>query len=208
MSISKSWASGRKILLFLPLSLSPPSQTLNIRGCRSTSSPIARLHPLEVEARGWREYTVFMQKFQTVLLAAGKTATGIEVPASVVESFGSSKKPAVNVTINGYGYRSTVAVMGGKFMLPVSAEHRAGAKIVAGDKVNVTLELDAAPRVLEVPQDFLDALETDAAAKTFFEGLSYSNKRRFVLSIDEAKSAETRARRITKSVETLRAGKI
>jgi Bacteriocin-protection, YdeI or OmpD-Associated/Domain of unknown function (DUF1905) len=161
-----------------------------------------------LEARGWREYTSPMPKFQTTLLAAGKTATGIEVPANIVESLGSSKKPAVNVTINGYGYRSTVAVMGGKFMLPVSAEHRAGAKIAAGDKVNVTLELDTAPRVLEVPQDFLSALEVDAAAKTFFEGLSYSNKRRFVLSIDEAKSAETRARRIAKSVESLRAGKI
>jgi Bacteriocin-protection, YdeI or OmpD-Associated/Domain of unknown function (DUF1905) len=147
-------------------------------------------------------------KFQTVLLAAGKTATGIEVPANVVEGFGSSKKPAVKVTINGYGYRSTVAVMAGKFMLPVSAEHRAGAKIAAGDKVNVTLELDAAPRVLEVPQDFLDALEVDVAAKTFFEGLSYSNKRRFVLSIDGAKTPETRARRIAKSVDSLRVGKI
>jgi Bacteriocin-protection, YdeI or OmpD-Associated/Domain of unknown function (DUF1905) len=148
-----------------------------------------------------------MQKFQTTLLAAGKTATGIEVPANVVEGFGSSKKPAVKVTINGYEYRSTVAVMAGKFMLPVSAEHRTGAKIAAGDKVDVTLELDTAPRVLEVPQDFTDALEVDATAKTFFEGLSYSNKRRFVLSIDEAKTPETRARRITKSVETLRAGK-
>ena len=148
-----------------------------------------------------------MQKFQTTLLAAGKTATGIEVPASVVQSFGSSKRPAVKITINGYGYRSTVAVMAGKFMLPVSAEHRAGAKIAAGETVDVTLELDAAPRVLEVPQDFLAALATDAAAKTFFEGLSYSNKRRFVLSIEGAKSAETRARRVTKSVETLRAGK-
>ena len=148
-----------------------------------------------------------MQKFQTTLLAAGKTATGIEVPASVVQSFGSSKRPAVKITINGYGYRSTVAVMAGKFMLPVSAEHRAGAKIAAGETVDVTLELDAAPRVLEVPQDFLDVLAVDAAAKTFFESLSYSNKRRFVLSIEAAKSAETRARRVTKSVETLRAGK-
>jgi Bacteriocin-protection, YdeI or OmpD-Associated/Domain of unknown function (DUF1905) len=147
-------------------------------------------------------------KFQTVLLAAGKTATGIEVPAKVIEGFGSSKKPAVKVTINGYGYRSTVAVMAGKFMLPVSAEHRAGAKIAAGEKVNVTLELDTAPRVLEVPQDFTDALEVDAGAKTFFEGLSYSNKRRFVLSIDEAKTPETRARRIAKSVDSLRQGKI
>jgi hypothetical protein len=151
-------------------------------------------------------YTTGM-KFQTTLLAAGKTATGIEVPANVVESLGSGKKPAVKVTLNGYAYRSTVAVMAGKFMLPVSAEHRAGAKIAAGDEVNVTLELDTASRVLEVPQDFLDALEADAAARTFFEGLSYSNKRRFVLSILETKSAETRARRIAKSVETLRAGK-
>jgi Bacteriocin-protection, YdeI or OmpD-Associated/Domain of unknown function (DUF1905) len=149
-----------------------------------------------------------MQKFQTTLLAAGKTATGIEVPANVVEGFGSSKKPAVKVTINGYEYRSTVAVMAGKFMLPVSAEHRTGAKITAGDKVNVTLELDTAPRVLEVPQDFTDALEVDVAAKTFFDGLSYSNKRRFVLSIDEAKTPETRVRRIAKSVDSLRQGKI
>jgi uncharacterized protein YdeI (YjbR/CyaY-like superfamily) len=148
-----------------------------------------------------------MPKFQTTLLAAGKTATGIEVPANVIEGFGSSKKPAVKVTINAYEYRSTVAVMAGKFMLPVSAEHRAGAKIAAGDTVNVTLELDAAPRVLDVPQDFLDALEVDVVAKTFFEDLSYSNKRRFVLSIEEAKTPETRARRIVKSVETLRAGK-
>jgi Bacteriocin-protection, YdeI or OmpD-Associated/Domain of unknown function (DUF1905) len=147
-------------------------------------------------------------KFQTTLLAAGKTATGIEVPANVVEGFGSSKKPAVKITINGYKYRSTVAVMAGKFMLPVSAEHRAGAKIAAGDKVNVMLELDTAPRVLEVPQDFMDALEVDLGAKTFFEGLSYSNKRRFVLSIDGAKTPETRARRIAKSVDSLRQGKI
>jgi uncharacterized protein YdeI (YjbR/CyaY-like superfamily) len=148
-----------------------------------------------------------MQKFQTTLLAAGKTATGIEVPASVIQSFGSSKKPAVKVSINGYEYRSTVAVMAGKFMLPVSADHRAGAKVAAGDKLNVTLALDTAPRVLEVPQDFLDALEVDVAAKTFFEGLSYSNKRRFILSIDEAKTPETRTRRIAKSVDSLRAGK-
>ena len=146
--------------------------------------------------------------FQTTLLAAGKTATGIEVPANVVESLGPSKKPAVKVTINGYEYRSTVAVMGGKFMLPVSAEHRAGAKIAAGDELNVGLELDTVPRVLEIPQDFTVALEADPAAKTFFAALSYSNKRRFVLSIDEAKSVETRARRIAKSVEMLREGKI
>ena len=148
-----------------------------------------------------------MQKFQTTLLTAGKTATGIVVPTTVIEGFGSSKKPAVNVTINGYGYRSTVAVMNGKFTLPVSAEHRSGAKIAAGDTVNVTLELDTAPRVLKVPGDFSDALEVDAAAKTFFDGLSYSNQRRFVLSINKAKTPETRARRITKSVEMLRAGK-
>jgi Bacteriocin-protection, YdeI or OmpD-Associated/Domain of unknown function (DUF1905) len=149
-----------------------------------------------------------MANFQTKLLAAGKTATGIEVPASVVEAFGAGKKPAVQVTIDGYEYRSTIAVMGGKFMLPVSAEHRAGAKVVAGDEVNVTLELDIVPRVLEIPPDFLDALEADARAKTFFDGLSYSNQRRFVLSVTEAKTPETRARRVEKSLDALREGRV
>lgn len=143
-------------------------------------------------------------KFRTTLIQAGKTATGIEVPAHVVESFGSSKKPAVHVSINGYNYRSTVAVMGGKYMLPVSAEVRKGAGIEGGDEIEVTLALDTEPRVLEIPEDFQKALSEDAKANAAFEKLSYSNKRRHVLSIEGAKTAETRQRRIQKTIEELR----
>lgn len=146
-------------------------------------------------------------KFHTTLLLGGKTATGIEVPPEVVAALGSSKKPAVQVTINGYTYRSTIATMGGKFMLPVSAEVRAAAGIEAGDTVEVELELDTEKREVTVPADFAAALNQDAQAKTFFAGLSYSNQRRHILAIEEAKTAETRQRRIEKALATLREGK-
>lgn len=145
-------------------------------------------------------------KFRTKLLLAGKTATGVEVPASVVASLGSSKRPAVRVTINGHTYRSTVASMGGKFMVGVSAENRESAGVSAGDMLEVDIALDDEPREVTIPADFKRALARDAAAKRHFDGLSYSNKRRFVLSIEGAKTAETRARRIAKTISTLHAG--
>ncbi len=145
-------------------------------------------------------------KFRATLELGGKTATGIRVPEDVVASLGTSKRPPVDVTINGHRYKSTVAVMGGVFMLPVSAEHRAGAGIQAGDEVEVELVLDEAPRELALPADFAAALDGDVAAKEQFERLSYSNKRRHVLSVEDAKTAETRQRRIVKAIETLRAG--
>ena len=145
-------------------------------------------------------------KFRATILLGGKTATGISVPAEVVASLGSNKKPPVRVTINGYTYRSTVATMGGEFMLPLSAEHRSGAGVAAGDEVDVELELDTEPREVTVPPDFAAALDRDADAKRLFAGLSYSNKRRYVLGIEGAKTAETRQRRIAKAVSTLREG--
>ena len=147
-------------------------------------------------------------RFRAILQLNGKTATGIQVPEEVVASLGSSKKPPVRVTINGYTYRSTVASMGGMFLLPVSAEIREGAGVAAGDLVEVDVELDTEPREVTVPPDFAAALDGDAAARQFFDGLSYSSKRRFVLAIEEAKTAETRQRRIEKTVSTLREGRI
>ena len=145
-------------------------------------------------------------KFRATIQLNGKTATGIAVPAEVVGSLGPSKRPAVQVTINGYTYRSTVATMGGEFMLPVSGEVRERAGVAAGDAVDVEIELDTAPREVVVPPDFADALALDADAKRSFEGLSYSNKRRIVEPIVEAKSAETRQRRITNAIRTLHEG--
>ena len=146
-------------------------------------------------------------KFRASIELAGKTATGIEVPAAVVAKLGSSKKPAVRVTIKGYTYRSTVASMGGRFMLPVSAEVREAAGVAARDKVDVDVELDTAPREVTVPADFSRALTREPAAKRFFEGLSFSNKQRIVIAIEAAKTPETRERRITKSVSSLREGR-
>jgi hypothetical protein len=147
-------------------------------------------------------------KFRATLQLAGKTATGFEVPESVVDTLGAGKRPPVTVTINGsYTYRNTVAPMGGSFWIGVSAEHRGKAGVAAGDELDVELALDTAPREIEVPADFAAALDAEPAARTFFDGLSYSNKRWHVLSVEGAKKAETRQRRIEKSIEMLRAGR-
>jgi uncharacterized protein DUF1905/bacteriocin resistance YdeI/OmpD-like protein len=146
-------------------------------------------------------------KFRAVVEQAGKTATGIEVPAKVVASLGPSKRPAVRVTINGYSYRSSVASMGGRFMLGISATVREAAGVSGGDKVNVDIDLDTEPREVTVPPDFVAALGRHAGAKRFFDGLSYSNKKRLVLPIEEAKSSETRQRRIDAAVSKLREGR-
>ena len=136
-----------------------------------------------------------------MLELAGKTATGVEVPADVVAALGTTKRPPVVVTINGYAYRSTVAVMGGRFMLPVSAEVRGGAGIEAGEEVAVHLEPDTAPRTVDVPDDLAAALGPEQRVR--FDALSYSRQRAHVLSVEGAKTAATRERRIAKVVEDL-----
>lgn len=143
-------------------------------------------------------------RFRTTVELGGKTATGFEVPPEVVEALGSGKRPAVTVTVNGHTYRSTVAPMGGRYLLPLSAENRTAAGVAAGDEVDVDVELDTAPRVVEVPGDLRAALDADQAAKAAFERLSYSHQRQHVLAVEGAKAAETRARRIAKSLAMLR----
>ena len=145
-------------------------------------------------------------KIHALIQDTGKTAAGMEIPAGVVESLGSSKKPAVRVTINGYTYRSSIASMGGKFMLGVSNEVREKAGVAAGQEVDVDIELDTEPREVVVPDDFKKALAKDKAATKTFEALSYSNKRRLVLAIEAAKAADTRQRRIEKTVGQLHEG--
>ncbi|MFD1677479.1 YdeI/OmpD-associated family protein [Alicyclobacillus fodiniaquatilis] len=147
-------------------------------------------------------------KFQAVVQLNGKTATGIQVPEERLASMGASKRPAVRVTIRGYTYRTTVGVMGGRYMIPLSAEHRAAAGVAAGDEVEVQIELDTEPRELSLPADFSERLKAVPAAKRFFESLSYSNRRRFLLNIESAKTSETRMRRIDKAIGMLKEGKI
>jgi hypothetical protein len=146
-------------------------------------------------------------RFRATVLQTGKTTTGIEVPPEIVESLGRGKRPAVTVTINGYTYRNTVAVMDGLYMIGISAEHRAGTGVKGGDEVDVDLELDTAPREVEVPDDFAAALDAVPEARQTFDALSYSNKSWHTLQIAGAKSDETRQRRIAKSVQALREGR-
>ena len=146
-------------------------------------------------------------RFRTTLELNGKTATGMRVPAEVVESLGAGKRPPVRVTINGYTFRNTIAVYGSEYFQGVSAKDREGAGIAAGDEIDVDIELDTEPREVVVPDDFAKALKRESAAKRFFDGLSYSNRRRIVLAIEDAKTPETRQRRITKSVANLAEGR-
>ena len=146
-------------------------------------------------------------KFHTTLLQSGKTATGIQVPNEVVESLGAGKRPPVRVTINGYTYRNTIAVMGGVFMVGVAAEHREKARVAGGDQIDVEIELDTAPRELAVPVDFSTALAAQPAARRSFESLSYSRKQALVLPIEQAKTPETRQRRIDKALVALKEGR-
>ena len=143
-------------------------------------------------------------RFHATLERSGRTATGIEVPAAVVTGLGSHRKPPVTVTINGYRYRSTIATMGGRFLIPVSADVRRHAGVEAGDELDVEVELDEQPREVTVPDDLAAALDAEPAARAAFDALSYSHKRAHVLSVEGAKAAETRARRVAKIVDTLR----
>ena len=145
---------------------------------------------------------------QIVIQATGEGSAGVHLPDDVVEALGKGRKPPVKATINGYTWRSTVAVMGGEYWLGVSKDVRQNAGVQAGQEVDLTLELDTEERVLEVPADFAAALDAEPEARRFFDTLSYSNKRRFTYAIDDAKTPETRQRRIDRSVSQLREGRI
>jgi hypothetical protein len=144
--------------------------------------------------------------FDTTLASFGNN-TGIEVPATLVEQLGAGKKPAVTVDVNGYTYRSTVGVMGGKHLVPVSAAIRKDTGLAGGDAIHVTLTLATEARTVDMPDDFAAALTAQPAARTFFDGLSNSLQRYHVDNINAAKTADTRQRRIEKSVQLFLDGK-
>jgi hypothetical protein len=144
-------------------------------------------------------------EFRATVVLGGKTATGIPVPDEVVEKLGSGKRPPVVVTVGGYSYRTTVAPMSGAYFVPLAAEHREAAGVQAHQEVDVDIELDPAPRVVELPDDLATAM--DDAARSAFDGLATSHKKEWVRWVTEAKKPETRMARIEKTVEGLRAGK-
>ncbi len=140
-------------------------------------------------------------KFATTLQQApGKKATGIVVPAEVIEQLDSGKKPPVRVTINGFEYRTTIGVMAGQSMIPVSAAVRKDAGLKPGDKVDVQLVVDDSPRKVEVPDDLAAGFAANPTAGAFFETLSNSLQRYHVDNINTAKTVETKQRRVEKAI--------
>lgn len=142
--------------------------------------------------------------FRATIQLNGKSATGIEVPPDVLAALDAGRRPKVWVTVNGYRYRSSVGSMGGRALIPVSAEVRAAAGVAAGDEVDVDLVLDTEPRTVTVPDDLAAALRRDPDVARVFDGLSYSHQRQHVLAIEDARTPETRQRRIAKAIEKLR----
>src|SRR5215469_14628850 len=142
-------------------------------------------------------------RFHATVQQHGKTATGIEVPAEILAALGGAKRPKVTVTLNGFSYPSTVGSMGGLSLIPISAEVRNRAGVGAGDEVDVDIVPDSAPRVVDVPDDLAVALSRQPAARQAFGQLSYTGQRRYVQLVEQAKTAETRQRRIDKAVSEL-----
>jgi uncharacterized protein YdeI (YjbR/CyaY-like superfamily) len=96
--------------------------------------------------------------------------------------------------------------MGGRFLLPLSAENRTAAGVAAGDEVDVDLELDEAPREVEVPDDLAAALAADDAARQHFASLSFTHRKEWVRWVTDAKRPETRSNRVAKTAEAMRQG--
>jgi hypothetical protein len=144
--------------------------------------------------------------FETILSASGNN-TGIAVPEDVIKQLGMGKRPPVMVNVNGYEYRSTVAVMGGRHLIGLSAAVRAATGLKGGDPIRVTLKVADTPREVDVPDDFAAALEAEEPARRFFDELSNSMQRYHVDNINAAKAPETRRRRIDKAVGLFLEGK-
>ena len=143
--------------------------------------------------------------FHTTILKTGENTAGIQVPEEVIEKLGGGKQPLVKVTIKNYTYRSAVAVMGGKYMISYSSEHRKAAGVQGGEEADVTLALDLEPRTVQLPKD-LEAALKKAGALEAFEKSAPSMKKEYVRQVEEAKAQETRERRIARIVEKLNGG--
>lgn len=146
-------------------------------------------------------------KFRTNIRQSDGAATGIVIPDEIIVQLGAGKKPPVRVCVNGYAYRSTVGTVDGRSMVSFSAEHRAASGLAGGEEVEVVIEVDKEPRVVDVPPDLAAALDADPPARATFDRLSNSMKGYHVTQVLGAKTEETRQRRIEKSVAVLREGK-
>lgn len=144
--------------------------------------------------------------FDAVVVGSA-TKTGIPVPKEVLAQLNAGQRPAVVITLNGYTYQTSVGVMSGQHLVPVSAEVRGATGVGAGSNVEVALTLAAGPRTAEVPDDFAQALDVEPPAREFFTNLSNSLQRMHVDNINAAKTPGTRQRRIDKCIALFLEGK-
>jgi len=146
-------------------------------------------------------------QFRTQLQARGPAAAVILDDDQVATVGEGAKRFPVLATVNGYSWRTSVAHMGGEFMLGLNREVRAGAGVAAGDEVDVTVELDLAPREVEVPAALAAALATDRQARVSFERLAFTHRKEYARWVAEAKKEDTRQRRAEQALEMIRAGR-
>jgi hypothetical protein len=148
-----------------------------------------------------KRFRALLEKHET------SAATVITIPFDVPAAFGTRARVPVRGTINNFPYRSSIVPMGGKFILVVNKELRAGANATAGDTVSMTLERDDEPRIITPPADLARALEANPAAQAAWDKLSYTHQKEHARAVEEAKRPDTRARRIEKAVAQLAEGK-
>jgi hypothetical protein len=144
-------------------------------------------------------------RFKAELQSANESGRWVLVPESVASSFG-SKRPAVRVTVNGVEFRSRLSVYGGKSYLGFTAAVRKAAGISLGDVLDISLEVDDEPRVVEVPDALAVALEGNPDAASVFSSLAFTHRKEYATWISEAKREETRERRVAKAIEMLNSG--
>jgi bifunctional DNA-binding transcriptional regulator/antitoxin component of YhaV-PrlF toxin-antitoxin module len=146
-------------------------------------------------------------RFRTAVELSGRTATGLPVPDDVVAALGKGRRPPVRVTIGAYSFHTTIGIMGGRSLIPLSAQHRDAAGIHPGDMVTVDLDADDQPQESAVPTDLATKLNQDPEARRFFDSLSTSQRREWIRWIEDAKRAPTRQARIAAAIDALHAGK-
>ncbi|HEY4727097.1 MAG TPA: YdeI/OmpD-associated family protein [Actinomycetes bacterium] len=144
-------------------------------------------------------------RFETVLTAEDG-GVFFEVPPDVPAALDRARAP-VRGTINGQPFRSTVAVYGGRYYLPVNRALREAAGVAAGDAVVIELEADDQPRTVDPPPDLAGALAADPEARAAFDGLSFTHQREYAQWVAEAKRQATRRRRVEQAVQMLRDGR-
>jgi hypothetical protein len=146
-------------------------------------------------------------QFSTQLQARGPAAAVVLDDEQVAAIGEGAKRFPVVATVNGYTWRTSVARMGGEFLVGLPREVREGAGVAAGDDAEVILELDTAPREVEVPAALAAALTADPQAKAVFDGLAFTHRKEYARWVAEAKRDETRERRVQQAVEMIKAGK-